>query len=103
MEKYLADIFKLVGDAAERIGNMQTSAVLALACLAMGYYIMQIKKHHEEYNEEWQKIRIQEAIADAKMADAISHLADKMDAQQQNTLEIKFILDERLTKGAKNV
>jgi hypothetical protein len=85
---------KKIIDGANMLGALQASAIWALVASGLSFYIWQERKHHNEYDAEWRKIREKEAEADGRMADAVAKLADSL-------REIRTIVDERLPKGGR--
>lgn len=83
---------------ANSLGAMQASAIWALISSILFIYIWRIQKHHADYDDQWQDIRIKEAEGDIKIAEAVKSLADVVIKQNEQITEIKFIIDERLKK-----
>lgn len=83
---------------ANSLGAMQASAIWALVSLMLAFYIWRIQKHHADYDAQWQNIRIKEAEGDIKIADAVKSLSDVVARVNDQTTEIRFIIDERLKK-----
>lgn len=99
------DIDHLIQNA-NALGAMQASAIWAFVSMGLSFALWRSNKRredledkHEEYNRVWQDIRIKEAEGDIKIAEAVRSQADAILKLNDQTTELRLIVDERLKKG----
>lgn len=97
------EILDKILDSANKAGALQASAIWALVAIGLYWKNYQADKHYERYNEEWAKIRTQEAIADSKAADALAELAKQVARLNDEVKCNRTLIDERIPKGGLNV
>lgn len=88
-------------DSAQKLGGLSASAILAIICMAMGYYLW--KKLKQE--EEWSRTHESSVHAEEKQTEAINRMAESLmmlrDAHNTTTTQLGHlttILDERLPR-----
>lgn len=93
------ELLDQVLDSANKAGALQASAIWALVAIGLYWKNYRTDKHHERYNEEWAKIRTQEAVADSKAADALVELAKQVTRGNEEISKMRTLIDERIPKG----
>lgn len=96
--KHLADFFKTLSDGANNFGTLSITAVWALFCMTLGGILWYDKKEAHRKDIDWLKIRTEDSLNDAKMADAIHMLAEDSQRRTDALKELKIIIDERLAR-----
>lgn len=80
----LYPVHKVV-ESAKEIGGLDGNTLLAFICLILFAYIVYLIKQGRTSDKAWQDIRLREAVADQKLADAVGSLS-------KDVCEMKIIL-----------
>lgn len=73
-------------DSAKMLGGLDPSSIWAFMCMVLLAYTWYTAKQATKFQE----VRLQEALANAKLADAVSRLADKVAQLQILILQFKI-------------
>lgn len=96
--KELEGLLKIFADGANSFGALSLTAVWALFCMTLMGILWYDKREAHAKDIAWQKIRLDDALNDAKMADALHLLAEDNQKRTGTLGDLKTIIDERLPR-----
>lgn len=95
MNEGFAVIEKASG-SANLLGSLSPAAIWALVTIAFAAYIIYINRQHREYDKEWQDVRVKNAEAVTRMADALNNLTGKVRDLEMRLLCLTCLKDTKI-------
>lgn len=97
--RYIQSIIDLLIQNSDRLAGLQATSIWCLFCLVLIGILTYDKRTAENKDRVWSKIRTDDALNDAKMADALHLLAEDNQRRTETLKELKLIIDERLKRA----